>query len=629
MYANLLQPVILDSEGDYGMAIYTDSSLVIAGGGWNTGMFGLGQFPEQLNQLYNDYSAPDGVLIYEGDQARPLTATGCLDSSQFKQPNTTYYAFCALVETYKRQPANNTNPLITSLTNVTRYSGIIGVRNNVSVTNDYGTGYPITFMEGEVQLSTNAGALVYPPLGLRASPFFYRSTKSSLFPSASDLLYPNQSIPVDKSGILITTARNQTNLFYTNVSIDQTIGQRDESGLTKTYFSSFDLFPVDDIEQVLTQCNVPPGYDYYPDNFQCDGDAAPVSFGDVNLNDVDPVEEDVYDDRLPPNLISFRFFIPYTPDTTIYQLSYATDANPVAIVHMRMGLFTTNTSYVDSFSALPQYQLLEETEEIELVNVDDTLIIANLKNPVALIQNKTYAIGVWADSLLYGPQAQWGVNAAGAPLPYNLIDIDGQFPKQILALGGQTGTQPMSAIGCVAKQRLITFEWCATFADYFEIFGQWYLDRRFYSGTFWGLSTPYHNEWGMYHILTAGNGTFWEIVTPVPPPPAGHEAWAKRGTQVNGTHINGRKLGVGAQQNGTATWSATLHLSTGRKLSSGAVCMCLSLYAFVMLTPAASVVCASLFVTLGTSTISKCRVRTSCTSTTKTACTSIRTVSKS
>ena len=241
MYVNMQQPVILDSEGDYGMAIYTDSSLVIAGGAWGTGNFGYGQYPE-LVYMYNDYSVPDGVLLYGNDKARPITATGCLDTSQFKQPNTTYYAFCALVETYKRQPANNTNPLITSLTNVTRYSGVIAVRNNITVRTDYGIGYPITYMEGEVQLSTNAGALVYPPLGLKATPFFYRSSKSSHFPDASDLIYPNASIPIDKSGIIITTARNQTNLFYTNVSIDSTIGQRAESGITQTYFSSFDIF---------------------------------------------------------------------------------------------------------------------------------------------------------------------------------------------------------------------------------------------------------------------------------------------------------------------------------------------------------------------------------------------------
>ena len=120
----------------------------------------------------------------------------------------------------------------------------------------------------------------------------------------------------------------------------------------------------------------------------------------------------------------------------------------------------------------------------------------------------------------------------------------------------------MAAIGCVAREHLIAFQWCATFADYFEVFGVWYLDRRFYSGTFWGLSTPYQNDWGTYHILTAGNGTFWEIVTEVPPPPMGHEAWSKRNTHVNSTMAGGRRLGVGAQRNATAIWSG--HISIHR-----------------------------------------------------------------
>ena len=258
MYANLQQPVILNSEGDYALAIYTDSQLVIAGGPWMTGSYELGQFAE-LSLTYNAYSLPHAVELYPTSQRYPVTATGCLDSSQFKQPNTTFYAFCALVETYLRQPDNNTNPLITSLTNVTRYSGVIAVRNNVTVKTGYGVGYPITFMEGEVQVSTNAGALVYPPLGLFANPFFYRST-NTLFPNASDLLYPGQIPPIDPSGIVVTTTRNQTNLFAHNVSDDQTIGQRGMGGTIDTYFSLFEIFPAEELERVITQCNVPPGY---------------------------------------------------------------------------------------------------------------------------------------------------------------------------------------------------------------------------------------------------------------------------------------------------------------------------------------------------------------------------------
>ena len=118
---------------------------------------------------YNDYSAPPGIELLYDDKMRPVSAIGCLDDSQFKQPNHTFYAFCALVETYRREPANNTNLQVTSLTNVTRYSGVIVVQSNVTVKTAYGLGNPITCMAGEVQISTNAGALVYPPLGLPSS----------------------------------------------------------------------------------------------------------------------------------------------------------------------------------------------------------------------------------------------------------------------------------------------------------------------------------------------------------------------------------------------------------------------------------------------------------------------------
>ena len=327
------------------------------------------------------------------------------------------------------------------------------------------------------------------------------------------------SIPLDPQGIVITTPRNQTNLFYTNVSIDSTIGQRQEYGVTDTYFSSFDIFPRDAMEQVILNCNVPIGFDYVPDNFACEATAAPVMFGDIDLDDLNNILSTEDSDFLPANLISFRFFTVYTPDTTAWQLTYYSYANPEAIVHMRLGLFKTNTSYVDSYSALPEYQLLSFTKEIELVNVDESLIIANLVRPVRLIQGATYAIGVWTDSLVYGPQADWGVNAAGLPLPYNTVSRDGDFPKAVFALGGQTGTQPMAVVACAANQQIIHFQWCATFADYYEIFGIWYLERRFYEGVLYGLSHNYTNEWGTYYILTAGNGTFWSTVTQVPPPP--------------------------------------------------------------------------------------------------------------
>ena len=84
----------------------------------------------------------------------------------------------------------------------------------------------------------------------------------------------------------------------------------------------------------------------------------PVSFGDVSPNDLDPYELDEYGDFLIPDLISFRYFQVNTPGTTAYQLSYFTLANPEAVVHMRLGLFTTNTSVINSFASTPIFTLL-------------------------------------------------------------------------------------------------------------------------------------------------------------------------------------------------------------------------------------------------------------------------------
>ena len=341
--------------------------------------------------------------MYPGDRRHPVAAVGCYDPNAWNIPGQTVYAFCGLIETYRRLPPPPPNynprtyyPSQSALTNVTRYSGVISVNSSLAaaVKTAYGMGQPIVFMEGEVQTTTNAGAEYYPPLGLASAVFTYRSSHP-VFPHARDLLYPNMSIPIDQDGVVISTSRNQTRLFWTNVSIDSTIGQQGQNGVvTQTYFSSFLIFPKEYLDVVITNCNVPIGYDNQADVMTCPaGGPLRSAFGDIDPDDLDPLEEDEIYDYLPPNLISFRRFTVWTPDTTAYQLTYFSYQNPEAIVHMRMGLFITNQSYVDSFSAEPVYHLLSMTHEVELVNADDTVVVANLATPIPLIQGRTYAIG--------------------------------------------------------------------------------------------------------------------------------------------------------------------------------------------------------------------------------------------
>ena len=510
LYANLIKPVRLLSEGNYGVAIYANGPLYIVGGQRYSGFSALPEY----DFGYNSYQLPPSMQMWDGDKAHPLGAVGCIDKNAYHQPNTTYYAFCALVETYLRQPAGNGNPYLSSMTNTTRYSGVIAVDNTKSQQNSNGLGYPIVFMEGEVQQSTNAGAFQYPPLGITAFPFRYSQNHTQFFPNATDLLYPNASIPIDGTGIVITTSRNQTNLYRTGVANDQTIGSTGQTGIvTKTYFSSFIVLPAEYLDEVVTNCTLPIGYKYVPDYIACDPSAASVQFGDVSPMDTDPFEEDEEFQYLPPNLLSFRLFQVFTPDTTAYQLTYYTFSNPEAIVHMRLGLFRTNTTYVNSFSALPQYELLQMTHEVELVNIDVGLVTANLTSPVKLNMGQLYAIGVWTDSLVYGPSSEWGVDSAGLEMPYTNIDQSGTMPSTVFALGGQSTVQLMGVNACAAQNSLYYFNLCATFAQYYydPFAGQWFLIKRFYTGTLAALSRPMQNSYGSYHIATAGTGNYSEI----------------------------------------------------------------------------------------------------------------------
>ena len=443
LYANLMSPVSLLSEGDYGIGIYSNLPFFIAGGPERSGFSAEPQFWSETEGQsrhpyhstghrtatallpltvalcvwwcaavsgYNDYSAPQAILMYPGDRSHPVAAAGCYDPNAYNRPGQTAYAFCGLIETYLPLPPPPPGwnprtyfPSASALTNVTRYSGVILVNNTEAalVQTDYGAGQPITFMAGEVQTTTNAGAEYYPPLGLTSAQLSYKASHP-VFAQALDLLYPNRTIPIDVNGVVISTARNQTRLFWTNVSANSTIGQQGQDQVVlNTYFSSFLIFPAQDLDTVITSCNIPLGYDYVQDVLTCPAGSAQISFGDIDQDDLDPLEEDEIYDYLRPNLISFRRFTVWTPATTAYQLSYYSYSNPEAIVHMRLGLFVTNQSYVDSTSAEPIFILLAMTNEVELVNADDTIVVANLSTPIALTQGQTYAIGVWADSLVY------------------------------------------------------------------------------------------------------------------------------------------------------------------------------------------------------------------------------------
>jgi hypothetical protein len=125
--------------------------------------------------------------------------------------------------------------------------------------------------------------------------------------------------------------------------------------------------------------------------------------------------------------------------------------------------------------------------------------------------------------MIYGPSANWGVDAPGLQLAYTTVDQYGSFPGSVFALGGYYGTQPVAVSACAARQTLISFSWCASFASYFSVLNLEYVQKRYYSGTFWALSTAYRNEWGSYWIVVAGNGTTLvntTLITPNPAPPA-------------------------------------------------------------------------------------------------------------
>ena len=345
--------------------------------------------------------------MYAGERTHPVAAYGCLDDSVLNQPNQQVYSFCAYIETYT--PARSrVDYTVTPATNVTHFSGLIAVSTSGAVTNAFGTGYPIVFAEGTMQVTTNAG-LYYggAELGLKAVSFTF-VPNNSFASVASNLLYiVNDTLGnVDQKGVVFTTAAKTDILlrYLSNGGVDNSLSYIDSTGQKPiAKYSQFFVFPKEQLDSVLTQCNVPTNLDYKPDTFGCPAGSAPVSFGDVSLLDLDPYELDEQNDYQIPNFLTFRTFTANTPSTSVYQLQYLTLANPEAIVHLRLGLFSTNSSaLVASYSSTPTFELLSQAPMVELVNSDDVLIQTNLPQPYPLIQGRIYAIGVWADALIYG-----------------------------------------------------------------------------------------------------------------------------------------------------------------------------------------------------------------------------------
>ena len=349
IFANLMKPVTLLAEGQYGLAIYVNNPIYIVGGKYESGYSGLPDMWYEFGGGYNDYQLWPAIEMYPGDQARPIGAVGCIDKNAFSQPNTTAFAFCAMVETYSREPMGNGNDNIVSITNTTRYSGVIEV-SNTKATDDNGGGYPIVFMEGEVQQTYNAGSYFYPPIDISAFPFSYRRNHTQFFPNANDLLFPNASIPIDANGIVITTSRNQTNLYrLANSNDDQMIGSTGQTGIvSKIAFSSFIVKSADYLNQVITDCTIPHGYFYVPDPLNCPANSSYVAYGDVSLMDTDALEEDEEYQYLPPNMISFRYFKVFAPDASAYQLTYYTWANQVRKEEERKTLHAACAAYSHS-----------------------------------------------------------------------------------------------------------------------------------------------------------------------------------------------------------------------------------------------------------------------------------------
>ena len=66
LYANLLKPVMLESEGDYGLGVWSDSSIATAGGRFSTGFSGEPQFQwnvlrlQRLQRTHGDHPVCGG-----------------------------------------------------------------------------------------------------------------------------------------------------------------------------------------------------------------------------------------------------------------------------------------------------------------------------------------------------------------------------------------------------------------------------------------------------------------------------------------------------------------------------------------------------------------------------------------
>ena len=496
LYAQLQQRVQIIAGATYAIGFYSTSPLQV----YQAPSSGWGGWGPWSN--YNSYAMPQLLTGYSGGFALiSMAGSGCAVSTS----DTAFYSICGYLQQY--QAAGNTNDFTSvAATTTIVVQGVLAASLTPTHTTS-GMGYAVTAIYGDTITTVSGQDYSYYP---SSSSSGWAVTKASTYriqgASPNDLIYPssNTNKPVvDASGLTLQLSNGvQYVLQYNTTTGQYQILNSSLTGLSTatTVFSNFTAVPMV-TGAADPVCAPPPSIYLAPTLPSCPSGYERREDFATDFSRQDDGYYFIYDySNLQGNVLYFDPFAIQVPGTIIDSLASPLMANPLTVIHMRLGLFVLNGSL-----AAPSWTLLTQTAEIVVANTLGGTFTGLLTPSYTVMTVGTYAVGVWFDQPVFAYGASW-ISAPGA---FNLYQLYSTSALPLYVVPQADYDQAIAfARGCVPKEvSLAYFSYCAAFP---VITADQHTNNTTVSGTFIVLNQPINDAYGSYYMVVGGNGSYSE-----------------------------------------------------------------------------------------------------------------------
>ena len=357
---------------------------------------------------YSSASLPTTFTPSVAGPTIPLSITGCA---------TPTHTFCSYFQYYFPAVGTAAPYAYTSI-----YSGqlIAGAATSTS----FGTGYPVQLASGHLQSVTGGYAG-------NSNPNTY--TTITLYPGSTSYVYPTSTTgAVDTNGLFFLAGTRVLTLRYNSA----TGVVQENSTVATVIFSNVTFAPYSTLIGVpaCSLFNLPHKSTANAAITTCPAGSSVVSYGDDNEADLADNTEGLY--QAVANTIFLRPFTSVTKTpSVIYQLAFGINQNINTILKVKLALYDASNNFLVS------------TNEIQIWNPVDQIVVGQLTTPWTLAPNTGYNIALWADTTMF-----CGFTPGGSPaqvLQYNSTSWPAVFLNQ-----QSNSVRAVQAFGCSATATL-------------------------------------------------------------------------------------------------------------------------------------------------------------------------------